>query len=97
MIAPPSPLHRQKSEKIDLRQLYPDLDEASNLSLRQRANRMFDEAERFDADNLTTSAERSLETASLLETELNRRISLEREAAKAQSVRDNWFKSVPRT
>lgn len=73
MIAPPNPLHKQKTGKINIHKLYPDLGNITHAQWEGRIILMFEEAERYERDGLKTSAERSLEIASLLETELNRR------------------------
>ena len=85
--------------EINLKQLYPGLDELSITALEGCIDSMFNDAERFDRDNLTVSAERSLTIASLLENELNRRVSERKAQARARSVarmvEETVAKSVP--
>ena len=72
--------------EIDLKQLYPDLDRVSNNGLKLRIIRMMTEAEAFDRDNFTISAERSLNIACALEDELARRVSEQGDQARKRSV-----------
>ena len=72
--------------EINLIDLYPNINEMSDSAVQRCIDSMWADAERFERDNLTVSAERSLTIASQLENELVQRQTERKAGARARSV-----------